>query len=414
VDCLYINVYKPAAAKPDARLPVMVWVYGGAFSSGSSNQYEGPNFAKQGVVYVVFNYRLGRTGWFSHPALTKNAPKNEFISNYGLQDQIAALRWVQRNIGAFGGNNRNVTVFGESAGGISVNYLMIVPDTKGLFHKAISQSGFGRSNPAPLARSEQAGTAFFADLGITGDSEETLRSMRAVPLEKLTGGLGLSGAGPIQDGKLLTIGTADAFAKGLEAKVPYMVGGTSNEASLFPTANPPARIDAIRTAAGGLGPYEADGKGDPGRTINLMVTDQLIGEPDRYMARTHMKNGQAVYRYFFSYVPPAQRAGFGLAHGGEIGYVFGRSNANPEDAAISAAANAYWAAFAKTGNPGSAGGPAWPKYDLANEMVMEFGVDGVHVRRQLHNERLDWLDAHRAQVASSAAAGGTTAAGRGR
>jgi para-nitrobenzyl esterase len=120
-----------------------------------------------------------------------------------------------------------------------------------------------------------------------------------------------------------------------------------------------------------------------------------------------------VYRYYFSYVPPSQRAGFGLAHGGEIGYVFGRSNANPEDAAISAAANAYWAAFAKTGDPGSAGGPAWPKYDLANEMVMEFGIDGVHVRRQLHNERPDWLEVHRAQVAASAAAGGT-AAGAGR
>ena len=412
-DCLYINVYKPADAKANARLPVMVWVYGGAFSSGSSNQYEGQNFAKRGVVYVVFNYRLGRTGWFSHPAITKNAPKNESISNYGLQDQIAALRWVQKNIGEFGGDNRNVTVFGESAGGISVNFLMIVPETKGLFHKAISQSGFGRSNPAPLARSEQAGTAFFANLGITGDSAETLKAMRAVPFDQLGGGLGLSGAGPIQDGQLLTIGTGDAFAKGLEAKVPYMVGGTSNEASLFPTANPPARLDAIRTAAGGIGPYEPDGKGDPGRTVNLMVTDQYIGEPDRLMARTHTKNGQTVYRYHFSYVPPSQRESFGLSHGGEIGYVFGRSNANPEDAAISSAANAYWAAFAKTGNPGSAGGPEWPKYDLTTEVVLELGVDGVYTRPKFHNERLDWLEAHRAQVVSSAAAGNTPAEGGG-
>jgi para-nitrobenzyl esterase len=415
-DCLYVNVYKPVDAAPNAKLPVMVWIYGGAFTGGSSNNYEGQNFAKKGIVYVSLNYRLGRTGWFSHPAITKNAPKDESVSNYGLQDQIAALKWVQKNVAAFGGDTTNVTVFGESAGAISVNYLMIIPETKGLFQKAIAESGFGRSNPAPLARSEQAGATFFTTLGITGDSTDTLKAMRAVPFAKLAGGLSLGAAGPIQDGKLLTIGTGDAFSMGLEAKVPYMVGGNSNEASLFPTANPPARLAAIVTATGGIGPYEAPGKGDPGRTVNLMVTDQQIGEPDRLLARAHTENGQTVYRYHFSYVTPAQREGFGLSHGGEIGFVFGRSTANPEDAAISAAANAYWAAFAKTGDPGSAGGPAWPKYNNADETVLEFGLDGIHPRNQFHNDRLDWLEAHRAQVAASASAGaapGGARAGRG-
>ena len=404
-DCLYVNVYKPAGATASSKLPVMVWIYGGAFTGGSSNNYDGTVFAKQGIVYVSLNYRLGRTGWFSHPAITKNAPANESVSNYGLQDQIAALEWVQKNVAAFGGDTTNVTVFGESAGGISVNYLMIVPQTKGLFERAISESGFGRSDPAPLARSEQTGAAFFEKLGITGDSADTLKAMRAVPFDQLAGGLGLGAAGPIADGKLLTIGTAAAFDQGLEAKIPFMLGGNSNEASLFPTAHPPARLEAIRSSAGGLGPYAAPGKGDPERTVNLMVTDYYIGEPDRFLARDHVKNGQTVYRYHFSYVPQDARAGFGLGHGGEIRYVFSRSLSDPDDVAISKAADAYWAAFAKTGNPGAAGGPDWPKYSAKTDPVLEFGIDGLHVRNGFHNDRLDWMVAHRDQIASSAAAG---------
>ena len=412
-DCLYLNVYKPADAKADARLPVMVWIYGGAFTSGASNNYEGPNFARKGIVYVSLNYRLGRAGWFSHPAITKNAPAGESVSNYGLQDQIAALKWVQANVGAFGGDNGNVTVFGESAGAISVNYLMILPETKGLFQKAISESGFGRNDPAALARSEAAGTAYFTGKGITGDSVDTLKAMRAVPFSELAGGLGLGAAGPIMDGKLLAMGSAEAFTKGLAAKIPYMVGGNSNEASLFPTQDPPARLDALKKSTGGLGPYEAPGKGEPGRTINLIVSDQYIGEPDRLLARMHVRNGNTVYRYHFSYVPPGVRdTALGLAHGGEIGYVFGRSNATPEDAAISTAANAYWAAFAKTGDPGTAGGPAWPKYD-ATDPVLEFGIDGVHVRSGFHNDRLDWMEKYRTQVIASAAAGGGSQPGIG-
>lgn len=412
-DCLYVNVYKPADARADARLPVMVWIYGGAFTGGASNNYEGPNFARKGIVYVSLNYRLGRTGWFSHPAITKNAPSGESVSNYGLQDQIAALKWVQANVGAFGGDNRNVTVFGESAGGISVNYLMILPETKGLFQKAISESGFGRNDPAPLARSEQAGATYFSGKGITGDSADTLKAMRAVPFSELAGGLGLGAAGPIMDGKLLTMGTAEAFTKGLAAKIPFMLGGNSNEASLFPTQNPQARLEALKTSTGGYAPYEAPGKGEPGRTINLIVTDQYISEPDRLLARMHTKAGNTVYRYHFSYVAPGVRdTALGLAHGGEIGYVFGRSNSTPEDAAISTAANAYWAAFAKTGNPGSAGGPAWAKYD-ATDPVLEFGVDGAHLRTGFQNDRLDWMEKYRMQVIGSAAAGGGTQPGIG-
>ena len=419
-DCLYVNVYKPADARPDARLPVMMWIYGGGFTGGASNQYEGTNFVKRGVVYVSFNYRLGRAGWFSHPALTKNAPKNESVSNYGLQDQIAALKWVQANVGAFGGDNRNVTIFGESAGGVSVNYLMTVPEAKGLFNKVISESGFGRTDPAPLAESEQAGAAFFSTLGISGDSVDTSKAMREIPFAQLAGRLVLGAAGPIRDGKLLMMGTAEAFTKGLEAGVPYMLGSNSNEASLWPAENLPARLELIRSAAGGLGPYDAAGRGEPARTIGLIVTDYYNTEPDRLLSRTHTASGQPVYRYHFSYVPPSSRNGLGLGHGGEINYVFGRATANPEDAATSAAANAYWVAFAKSSNPGSAGGPAWPKYDRTTETALEFGVDGIHPRTKFLTDRLDWMEQHSEQVSASAAAAGvpvvaarTTGFGRG-
>jgi para-nitrobenzyl esterase len=301
-----------------------------------------------------------------------------------------------------------------------VNYLMTVSEARGLFHKVISESGFGRTDPAPLAESERAGAAFFAKLGISGDSMDTLKAMRDVPFTQLAGGLVLGSAGPILDGKLLTMGTAEAFTKNLEARVPYMLGSNSNEASLWPAENLPARLDAIRSTAGGLGPYEAAGKGEPMRTISLIVTDYYNAEPDRLLARTHTEHGQPVYRYHFSYVPINARSGLGLSHGGEINYVFGRATANSEDAATSAAASAYWVAFAKSSNPGSAGGPAWPKYDRREEDALEFGVDGIHARTKFLTDRLDWMEQHSAQVSASAATAGvpvvaarTTGFGRG-
>jgi para-nitrobenzyl esterase len=402
-DCLYLNVYKPADAKPGQKLPVMVWIYGGAFTGGSSNMYEGPAFAKKGVVYVAMNYRLGRTGWFSHAAVSKNAPKNETVGNFGLQDQIAALKWVQANIAKFGGDPKHVTIFGESAGAISVNYLMITPQAKGLFMQAISESGFARHEPQPIADAEKVAATYFTGLGITGDSVDTLKKMKAVPFAKLQGDrIPLGGAGPINDGKLLTMGIHTGFEKGLEAKVPYMLGGNSNEASLFPTQDPPGRLARIKAGSPAVGAaYDAVGKGDAGREVNAIATDYYITEPDRAVARLHAKHGAPTYRYFFSYVPPAQRTSFGLSHGGEIGYAFGRNNSNAEDAATSQSANAYWSSFAKYGNPGAAGGAAWPKYD-ATDTALEFAVDGTHVRPDFFKGRLDWNEKNRDLIVSSA------------
>jgi para-nitrobenzyl esterase len=402
-DCLYLNVYKPVDAKPGAKLPVMVWIYGGAFTGGSSNMYEGQSFAKKGIIYVALNYRLGRTGWFGASAITKNAPKSESVGNFGMQDQIAALKWVQANIAKFGGDPKHVTAFGESAGGISVNYLMITPQAKGLFQQAISESGFNRHEPQPLEDADKVGDAYFTSQGVTGDGPDALAKARAIPFATLNATrIPLGGAGPIKDGKLLVQGIEEGFEKGLDGKIPYMLGGNSNEASLFPTADPAGRLAKIKAASSAVGAaYDSVGKGDASREVNAIVTDYYITEPDRAVARLHVKHGGPTYRYFFSYVGPTQRQTFGLSHGGEIGYVFGRSTANAEDTATSEAANAYWAAFAKYGVPGAAGGLAWPKYDNTDP-ALEFAVDGLHTRPDWLKARLDWNEVNRNTIVNSA------------
>ncbi|MBX7430720.1 carboxylesterase family protein [Mycobacterium sp. Y57] len=193
-DCLTANVWTPDGTAPGANLPVMVWIYGGGFSIGSSAlpDYDGTNFAERGVVLVSFNYRLGRLGYFAHPALTAEDPDGE-LGNYGLMDAIAALQWVQANIGALGGDPDNVTIFGESAGGMTVNYLMSSPRSQGLFDKAISQSGFNRLPMPPIrdggpASGEQQGTAFAESLGITGAGPDTARALRDLPADTVWAG----------------------------------------------------------------------------------------------------------------------------------------------------------------------------------------------------------------------------------
>jgi para-nitrobenzyl esterase len=408
-DCLYLNVYMPANSLSKVKLPVMVWIHGGAFIFGSGSTYNGTQFAKQNLVVVTVNYRLGRAGWFAHPALTKQNKKDE-LGNYGLMDQIAALEWVQDNIAAFGGDPKNVTVFGESAGAISINYLMLAPQAKGLFHKAISQSGFGRLEAMPLhtddgsTSAEQIGAKFAEQAGITGsdsDAAEALRALSWADLNKGTAGIGsVEQTLPMADGRYIEGSAAEGFARGNQARIPFLLGGNSDEASLTRrTTNAVERLAAIQDRRPEfLAAFDPDKNGDAARIVARLVTDQSIGEPDRELARLHAKVRQPTFLYHFSYVPIAQRAtAFGLAHGGEITYVFNtptRGSFDEEGKAIATAANNYWAAFAKQGNPGSAGGPAWPKFDAANESLMEFPAGGVPVvREHFHKSRLDWVEA---------------------
>jgi len=408
-DCLTLNVWTPATFKPDGKLPVMVFIHGGSFTGGSGSNfiYDGTHFAERGVVLVTVNYRLGRLGFFAHPALTAEQPTGP-LADYGMMDNIAALKWVQANISAFGGDPKNVTAFGESAGGILINDLMASPMARGLFAKAISESGFGRIPGLPMAQAEKVGVAYAQGLGVTATGPEAMKALRALSAEQLSKPAGQ--ITPILDGKVFPEGPAAAFAAGREQKVPYIAGGNSWEASLFATATPldrvPGPLKDKLVAAYGTPPDLKNVQWDLG-------TESAVIEPDRLLARLHVKNGQKAWVYYGSYIPAAQRATVhGLAHGGELIYVFGTlpdhdlklgartiPAATPADRKISAAMTDDWAAFAKTGDPDSAGGVKWPAYTPATDTVLEFGADGVAARPAFHKASLDLVE----QLAASGA-----------
>jgi para-nitrobenzyl esterase len=397
-DCLFLNVTTPAGAKPGARLPVMVWVHGGAFVVGASTgafgaEHDGTEFAKKGVVTVTLNYRLGRAGWFAHPALAKEGANG----NFGLMDQIAALKWVRDNISAFGGDPKNVTAFGESAGGISLLYLMLAPDAKGLFQKAIVESGFPRHEPAPLKAQEDFAVAAAEAAGVKGDDAAAAAALRKLPLSAFPVSGPLTSPtrpGPILDGRIISGGITEGFAAGKQMKIPLIVGGNSNEASLFrPKADDLDKVTARREAL--MAAYDPKGEGDKAKVINAMVTDQYITEPDRNLARITAKAGEPTWVYHFSYVPAAKRAtALGAGHTDEIRFVWGGAKQHfvDGDVPVSNAMNAYWAAFAKTGTPAGAGGVAWPRYTVAADPTLEFSAEGPTVREHLYAQRLDYTE----------------------
>lgn len=407
-DCLTVNVWAPAN-HAHAKLPVMVWIYGGGFVGGSTSVpfYDGTHFARDGVILVSANYRLGRLGYFAHPALLKEAGPH---GNYGMMDQIAALKWVKANIAAFGGDPKNVTVFGESAGGISVNFLMISPEARGLFSKALSESGFGRFDAPPIAQMSAAGAADASAAGVSGEGAAAASALRALPAIALLGPIkGLDAADaprPMIDGALIKERTDDGFARGHQAKVPYVLGGNSFEASLFVRniAAAPARYLAL---SGLTAEQAADVFGDAKTAPYNISTASMITEPDRDLARMDTKAGVPVYRYFFSYVASGQRPSVpGAGHGSEIAYAFDTLSKSPiaygtrtlppssdEDFALARKMHAYWVAFAKTGSPDAAGGVAWPVYTTADDPVLEFAADGAKVDHGLYTKRLDAIEA---------------------
>ncbi len=395
-DCLYLNVYTPATAKPGAKLPVMVWIYGGGFTGGNSTgafgaQHDGREFAKQDVITVTFNYRLGRWGWFAHPALTKEGQ----TANFGMADQIHALKWVRDNIGQFGGNAGNVTVFGESAGAMSILWMMVNPPAKGLFHKAISESGWPRATATPLKVAEDFAVAAATKAGVTGDSAATAAALRKLPANTWPASTGTSDPTrpyPIMDGKLISIDMAPGFAAGKQMKIPLLIGGNSNEASyLRPVAADWPKVTDRRAEL--VAAFQPAGTSDL-QAINDLVTAQRMTEPDRNIARLHAKAGQPAFLYYFSYLPPGQRAtSLGAGHVVEIPYVFNTMrNPNPQDLATGQSMNAYWASFAKYGNPGAAGGVPWPKYDMSKEPRLEFSINGPVVREHFQKQKLDYVE----------------------
>lgn len=409
-DCLYLNLWRPASAPPAARLPVMIWIYGGGFMGGSASSpfTSGTQFAKQGVILVAANYRVGRFGFFAFPALSRERP-DETKGNYAYMDQIAAVKWVKRNIAAFGGDPNNVTIFGFSAGGVSVHSLIASPMTRGLFHKAIAESGGSRDSvltarpmredgvdPNYPVSAETIGMEFARSMGIEGTDQAALAKLRALSAEEvLRGASAQQGARgpsyettPILDGKLITETAETAYKAKHQPRIPLMAGSNSAD-----TAGNRIRATTKEQFFARFGQWSAQAKAayDPDGTTDLaaMVTrandDFGQAEPARFAASAFAANGSPVYRYRFSYVQTAMRERMraGAPHGGEIGFVFGTltsrpgSTVSPEDQAVSRMAQSYWVNFARTGDPNGTGLPPWPRHDPSKDLIFDFHPDGT-------------------------------------
>jgi para-nitrobenzyl esterase len=387
-DCLNLNVFAPAHAR---RAPVMVWIFGGGNTAGANSiaPNDGTAFARDGVILVSVNYRLGALGFFAHPALTREAGARDPLGSYGIMDQIAALKWVRRNIQAFGGDPSNVTVFGESAGGWDTLTLMATPAARGLFAKATVQSGLGWDAPTTLTAAEQAGAALAKTLGLPDDA--TPERLRSLPVDALVAAH--VRAGPIVDGRLIVESDAQAFARGHQAAVPLIIGSNSWEASLLPPAGYAAYLAAATPETKAAYATEAS---DDASLAQAVFTDATMGAPARWIAARQSAKAPA-WLYYFSYVRVDRRGKIpGANHTSENPYVFDSQMGIPnysaeivdEDRAMAKLVHSCWVAFAKTGVPTCAGAPAWPTYTPQADQLMEFGLS-TGVRQHFRKPELD-------------------------
>ena len=401
-DCLTLNVWAPSGATE--ALPVMFWVHGGGYvnGSGTADLYDGSNLARHGVVVVTINYRLGRLGFFDHPALAAERPADEPAGNYGVMDMIAALKWVHANIGRFGGDAGDVTIFGESAGGVAITQLMLAPDARGLFAKAIVQSGVPQGQTSrldvatpsgpPLA---ERGAAFAALKGVPADG--STEALRAIPGEAFLEPAPNFGGGDlvIADGRIVPTSIEDGFAQGLQAPVPLIVGTNSNE---FPWA----RADT-NPIAQGLTPDERSALiaayVDEDDFQGRFISDAMFNGPARWLARTHAAAGHPTWLYSFDAYPDAMpQPHRGAWHAQERQYAFDTLNASPwptteRDEAVAKVMSDYWATFAKTGVPAAKGQPAWPVLGEGAGQALVFHNEGVAVEPAPNAARLDLIDA---------------------
>jgi para-nitrobenzyl esterase len=409
-DCLFVNVWRPATITGSAKLPVLVWIHGGGFVGGGTSVpfYDGSAFARQGIVVVSMNYRLGRFGFFAHPALLK--AKEGPVGNFGFMDQIAALQWVKRNVGAFGGDPNKVTIVGESAGGASVLTLLTSPAAKGLFHGAMIMSGGGRV--ALISRKMTGGilerktadkvdAEFAESLGIRGNGPEALASLRALSPEAIYGELNLNAVladallgdqsfagGPMIDGTTVVASPAEIFARGEQARVPVIVGTTAAD---LPLTFPPLKIfpftyfgsDSDKAKAA----YNAPEKLDRDTLVPILLSismDLTMHEPARFVAREVTAAGDPAWLYRFTYTADSTRPESlkpGQSHAGELPFMFNTLEAKygdavtPADREVAVAFNTYVSNFVKTGDPNGGALPDWPKFDSAKFDLLNFTFD---------------------------------------
>ncbi len=413
-DCLYLNVW--TSARAGERRPVMVWIHGGALTrgSGANRVYDGTALAKKGVVLVTVNYRLGVLGYLAHPELTAESV-NHSSGNYGVLDQIAALKWVQKNIARFGGDPSRVTIFGESAGSWSVNALVASPLARGLFHRAIGQSGgsFGRGtylkeDRGGLPSAEKIGAAFAKAAGA-----DSIKALRALSAEKIIDVFNNDAEGrkfrtqPNVDGWVLPDEIRNLFAQRKHNDVPVIVGSNADEmTTLTAPAIVPRTMEEYRKRVEALygemikefdSLYPAKSDEDIARAYLGSLRDMSFTGPMRTWARMTATGRAKAYLYFFSRVPPNPNSKrLGAYHAGEIAYVFNNLNRENQllqeaDHKLADMMSSYWVNFATSGDPNGKGLPRWTAYDRDKEPYLDFG-DAVQLRNHLLKDQLDFIE----------------------
>jgi len=409
-DCLYLNVWTPAKTADD-KLPVMVWIYGGGFSFGSTTEpiCDGAALASKGVVFVSIAYRVGQIGFFSHPELSAESP-NHVSGNYGLLDQIAGLKWIQDNIAAFGGDPSKVTIFGESAGGISVSMLCASPLAKGLFRGAISQSGgsFGPTRPTTypgenmktMAQAEEDGKKIMERL-----NAKSIAELRSVSAEKFVNpAMGGGGAWPIVDGYVIPDDQFKLYEQGLYNDVPVLIGYNSDEGASFSFG-----INTAETHTASVkqryGKFADDllkaypiTDGQITKTTRGLMRDAAFGWQTWSWARLQSKTGKfGVYLYYFDQHPNNPNPDAGSPHGQDIGFVFqhlDENNSSESDVELSMAMGNYWVNFVKYGTPNGQQHdlPLWPEFTNENPQVMYLTGPTPFVGKVPSEEALKVLD----------------------
>jgi para-nitrobenzyl esterase len=394
----------------------MVWIYGGAMVHGSTPMYPLDAIAAQGVVAVSMNYRLGRFGFFAHPALTAESP-NEVRGNYGYMDQLAALEWVQRNISAFGGDPKQVTIFGESAGGGSVLAHLVSPMSRGLFARAILESPGTpgpRANVIPssdLASAERIAIEWSHSVGVIGEGAAALKQLRALSAETLLKGtsrketLAALAAGTVPagmamsiiDGRFLIERPERSIAAGRQTKVPIIVGANDRDLSIGSASSKDdlfAEFGAGADSARRI--YDPRGDQSLEELEQQVFADRTLVEPARHLASQMARAGQSVWLYRFAYVSESQRGeNMGTLHGLEIPFTLDIPSAlvgdkvTPTDKMMGALASGYWISFGLTGDPNGGGRPVWPRYDPSLDRLIHFTNYGIIIGTDPLKARLD-------------------------
>nr|WP_299418065.1 carboxylesterase family protein [uncultured Emticicia sp.] len=400
-DCLYLNVW--TSSKNNEKHPVLVWIYGGGLNSGSANCdiYDGEEMAKKGVVFVSINYRVGVMGFMAHPELSKESGYNS-SGNYGFLDQMAALKWVQKNIAAFGGDPNNVTIAGQSAGAFSVNAMIASTLSKGLFHKAIPQSGGLLSNrfSQNLAASEQQGLKFMEKVNCTSIAE--LRKKSADEIQKASNLPGFGRFGTTMDGYVLPTNIFEHFKNGKHNQVPIMTGWVTGDGSLMGVPN--TSLENYKKEV----EVKYGTKTDEFLSIFPATTDEeakeaklkqgllgFAGMPSHLLA---ISTNKPSYLYHFSHVPPDKPnfPNYGAFHTSEVPYALHTLHTwnrdwQQLDKDLENTMAAYWVNFAKTGNPNGTGLPKWKTYDKQAGYIMVLG-DKVEIKKGLFKKEFDFLE----------------------